>query len=72
MSATALDSLHEVFARLRSQHLTDNELRVSPVCTRVMLRTGVNLRTPTPVQDRDPVLIKKVLDCLAEMGFPLR
>lgn len=68
----ALGSLTEVFTQLRAQHLAANELTVSPVCTRVMLRTGANLRAPRPEQERDPAVIAKVMACLAEMGYPLR
>lgn len=71
VSATALASLDEVLDRLRTKHLAGNDLAVSPICTRVMLRTGVNLRTPRPEQGKDPAMITKVLSCLAEMGYPL-
>lgn len=69
--AAALASLDEVLAQLRTKHLAGNDLRLAPVCTRVMLRTGVSLRTPRPEQGRDPAVITKVLACLAEMGYPL-
>ena len=71
MPATALASLDDVFAQLKNRHLAGNELALGPVCTRVMLRTGANLRSPRPDQLHDPVLLAKVVNCLAEMGYPL-
>jgi hypothetical protein len=71
MPASALASLEEVLSRLTAKHFTANDLRLAPVCTRVMLRTGANLRTPAPQQSRDPAVIAKVVACLAEMGYPL-
>lgn len=70
--AAALASLTEVLARLRSEHLAGNDLVLAPICTRVMLRTTVNLRSPRPEQDRDPALVAKVVACLGDMGFALK
>jgi hypothetical protein len=47
----------------------DNPAKFTAVSTRVLLRTGVSLREPRPDQDRDPALVTKVRDALAEMGY---
>ena len=72
MPATAASTVSDIFTRLMSQHLAGNDLKVAPVCTRVMLRTGVNLRSPRPDQEHDQALVGKVIACLSEMGYPLR
>jgi len=41
------------------------------VSTRVLLRTGVNLRDPRPDQVRDRAAIDKVVKALADMGMAL-
>jgi hypothetical protein len=66
-----LATIEEILGRLRTKHFARNDLALAPVCTRVMLRTGTNLRSPKPEQDRDPAAIAKVMACLAEMGYPL-
>jgi hypothetical protein len=71
VTATAQASLEEILVLLRTKHLAGNELKLAPVCTRVMLRTGVSLKSPRPEQVHDPALIAKVLGCLSEMGYPL-
>jgi len=65
----AVQSLDQVLTGLRS-HLT-NDLALGPVCTRVMLRTGVNIRTPRPEQVRDAALVAKVVATLGDMGYAL-
>ncbi|MFN0284429.1 MAG: hypothetical protein ACKVZ6_20960 [Kineosporiaceae bacterium] len=42
-----------------------------PVRTRVMVRTGVDLRSPRPGQLSEPTPVGKVVAALSEMGFPL-
>lgn len=71
MSATARASLEEILGLLRTKHLAGNDLKLAPVCTRVMLRTGVSLKSPRPEQMHDPATIEKVLSCLSEMGYPV-
>lgn len=71
MTVGTLNSLEDVLNQLRSRHLGTNDLALAPVCTRVMLRTGANLRAPRPEQSRDPALIAKVVATLAEMNYPL-
>jgi hypothetical protein len=66
-----LSSLEQILSQLCSKHLGGNQLSIAPVCTRVMLRTGVNIRTPKPEQQRDSGVIMKVLATLTEMGYPL-
>jgi hypothetical protein len=63
----AVSTLDDVLASLRRQLATDVSL--GPVCTRVMLRTGVNLRSPRPDQVDDGALLTRVLATLGEMGY---
>ena len=46
-----------------------NPVSFKGVTTRVLLRTGVALRPPKPDQDKDPMVVRKVADVLAEMGY---
>jgi hypothetical protein len=39
------------------------------VATRVLLRTGVNIREPKPQQDGDEAAVSQVRAALAAMGF---
>ena len=71
MTVATPNSLEEVLNQLRSRHLGNNDLALAPVCTRVMLRTGANLRSPRPEQSRDPAIIARVLSTLKEMNYPL-
>jgi hypothetical protein len=41
------------------------------ISTRVLLRTGVNLRKPTPQQDTDGTCVEKVRTALSDMGFAI-
>jgi hypothetical protein len=65
----AISSIDDVLAQLRTTLASD--LALGPLCTRVMLRTGVNLRAPRPDQLRDAALVGKVISTLSEMGYPL-
>jgi hypothetical protein len=65
----AVSSLEEVFVTLQRQ--LHNDLALRPLCTRVMLRTGVNLRELRPDQVADSALLGKVVSTLSEMGYPL-
>lgn len=67
--ATAV-SIDDLFAGL-SRKLVNNQLSLGPIVTRVLLRTGVNLRSPRPDQVKDPAAIAKVTAVLAELGYPL-
>jgi hypothetical protein len=70
MAVAVMASLEDVLGSLRSQ-LGGNDLALGPVCTRVALRTGVNLRSPASDQLRDAAAIAKVLTCLSQMGYTL-
>lgn len=69
-TTTAPASMAQVYAGLRG-HFVGNELSLGPVCVRVMLRTGVNLRDIKPAQQDDAALVAKVAGVLAEMGYPV-
>jgi hypothetical protein len=60
----------DVQRALRTQ-LGVNELAFGSICARVVLRTGVNLRTPRPDHEADPVAVGKVVSALADMGYRL-
>jgi hypothetical protein len=65
--AVSAATLTDLGARLR--HHLDDPARFSAVTTRVLLRTGVSLREPRGDQEQDQVLVARVRDVLAEMGF---
>jgi len=65
--ATAL-SIEDLFAGL-TRKLAANPLSLGPIVTRVLLRTGVSLRSPRPDQVRDPIAIAKVTAVLTELGY---
>ena len=67
MVATAVSSLTDLADRLERQ--LNNPASVRAVSTRVLLRTGVNMREPKPAQNQDAELVKKVAGALAEMGY---
>lgn len=62
-------ALGDVANALRSSIKNDSSFR--SVSTRVLLRTGVNVREPRPDQVRDPVAIGKVMTALVDMGYTL-
>jgi len=66
---SSFTTLDQVGAALLAR--VGSELSLRPVSTRVLLRTGVNLRAPRPDQVSDRASIAKVIAVLAEMGFPL-
>lgn len=65
---SALRDLDEVAATLLS---SVGQAVFGPLSTRVLLRTGVNLRSPRPDQKLDPAAVAKVLSTLADMGYRL-
>ena len=69
MATTTLTSLTDVFDALSDR--LGGPLSLGPVITRVLLRTGVNLRTPRFDQINDPAVVGQVLTVLREMGYPL-
>lgn len=68
MPVATVASAHDILDRLKTQ-LGGSELTLGPVCTRVMLRTGMNLREPRPDQATDADLLDRVIATLAEMGY---
>ena len=62
-------ALGDVADALQSSVKSDSSFR--SVSTRVLLRTGVNLREPRPEQVKDPVAFGKVTTALADMGYAL-
>lgn len=70
MPTSTLSTIPEVLDGLQRQ-LGPNNLSLGAVLTRVMLRTGVNLRDPRPDQVRDAALVTKVVGVLADLGHPL-
>lgn len=63
-----LMSLDLILDHLR-RYFSGQDRALNSVCTRVMLRTGADLRAPRPEQRFDPVVINEVLECLLLMGF---
>lgn len=49
-----------------------SDSKFSFVNTRLILKTGINLREYSPQEGRDPAVVAKVIDALAEQGFNLR
>jgi hypothetical protein len=64
-----ISSLDDVLVSLRRQ--VSGDLALGSLCTRVMLRTGVNLRAPRPDQQADRAVVGRVLSTLTEMGYAL-
>jgi hypothetical protein len=62
-------SLDAIFDYLRSRCFVGQDRALNSICTRVMLRTGADLRTPRPEQRNDPSVIAEVLESLLLMGF---
>jgi len=67
MVATAVSSLTDLANRVE-RHL-NNPASFKAISTRVLLRTGVNMREPKPAQNQDTGLVAKVAAVLAEMGY---
>lgn len=67
MAAASIDEIREaLLARLGT-----NAVSLGPISTRVLLRTGVSLKTPRPDQNRDSAAIANVVAALADMGHRL-
>jgi hypothetical protein len=62
-------SLDVIFGYLRSRYFAGQDRALNSICTRVMLRTGADLRAPRPEQHRDPQVIAEVMESLLLMGF---
>jgi len=67
VAAASIDEIREaLLARLGT-----NAVSLGPISTRVLLRTGVSLKTPRPDQNRDSAAIANVVAALADMGHRL-
>jgi hypothetical protein len=64
-----LKTLEEIRTMLVGQ--LKDEGKLSLVNARLILRTGVNLSALRPGQAADPVLLKRVIVALQDMGFKL-
>lgn len=62
-------TLGEVSTALHRSVPADSSFR--SISTRILLRTGVNLREPRPDQSANPVAIAAVVAALVSMGFTL-
>jgi len=67
MVATATSSLTDLASHLERQ--LDNPASFRAIVTRVLLRTGTNIREPKPHQNHDQALVQKATDVLTEMGY---
>lgn len=62
------DQLGTITAIYQSLQHRQSVIQLSLINTRVMLETGINLRSVSAEQDRDPALVAKVKITLHEMG----
>jgi hypothetical protein len=62
-------SLEGILKDLRARYFPGQDRALNSICTRVMLRTGADIRAPRPEQGGDPRVIADVLDSLLLMGF---
>lgn len=69
MALAKTANMTDVAAQLREQ--LASPAGFGAVSVRVLLRTGVNLRSPRPEQVSDGALVSRVRDALAEMGYRL-
>ena len=67
MTTTTVHNLTDLAARLQGD--LNNPASFGAVITRLLLRTGVNLRTPKPDQVNDRAVVSRLSDTLAEMGY---
>lgn len=67
MPLLAHADLDEVRAALLAE-VGGNVASCGALCTRVLLRTGVNVMSPRPDQRTDPAAVDKVLAALADLG----
>ncbi len=70
MPVATVATTADVLSGLKNQ-LGGDDPSPGPICTRVMLRTGVDLPAPRPDQLTDPTPVGKVVAALSEVGFPL-
>jgi hypothetical protein len=67
MVATDVSSLTDLASHLERQ--LGNPASFRSIVTRILLRTGANIREPKPDQNHDKALVKKATDALNEMGY---
>jgi len=67
--AVAVASLADLAARLEKK--IGNAASTSAISTRLILRTGINLRQPRPEHANDPAVVEKLRAALADMGYAL-
>jgi hypothetical protein len=67
MVATVMSSLTDLAGHLERQ--LSNPASFRAIVTRVLLRTGTNIREPKPDQNHDKAMLKKATDVLIEMGY---
>jgi hypothetical protein len=60
------DLADALLSRLR---LEDREASFRPIAARVVIRTGVDIRSPRPDQVGDPAVLAAALSALHDMGF---
>lgn len=64
-----MKSLQEISAGLRNKLKTD--ILFGTVSTRVLLRTGVNLKQIQPEQNHNATLVEKVKKAVQELGYAI-
>jgi hypothetical protein len=67
VASTTVAGLTELAGRLEQQ--LNNPASFRAIVTRVLLRTGVNIREPKPDQNGDRALVAKATSVLTEMGY---
>jgi hypothetical protein len=65
--AVAVSSIAQLASMLEKK--AGSAASASAISTRLILRTGVNLRQPRPEQANDPAVVEKVRAALADMGY---
>lgn len=65
--AVAVSSIKDLASMLEKK--AGNPASFGAISTRLLLRTGVNLREPRPDQVADRAVVEKVRAALADMGY---
>jgi hemoglobin-like flavoprotein len=63
--------LSEILAALRTRYFPADDRGLTTICTRVALRTGVDLYAPRPDHQADTAVVSRVLGTLLVLGFSL-
>lgn len=64
-----IDTLTE--AQRAAEVAVPNDVLRSIICTRIFVRTGINLRDFRPEQDNDPQIVEEMVRSFEELGYPL-